>query len=60
VNYSYIPDYDFDLKDFLARNPSADIREIRRSHPALRSMSIDHLCVRMEQLKRRLTSFPLK
>jgi hypothetical protein len=60
VNYNYIPDYDYDLKDFLARNPSAGIREIRRSHPALRSMSVDHLCVRMAQLERRLTFFSLK
>lgn len=60
LNYSYVPEPDFGLQEFLARNPAAGLHEIRRSHPKLRAMSLDQLSLRIAQLERRLTSFASK
>jgi hypothetical protein len=52
MNYRYIKDSDLLLKEVVARRPAATIHEIKRSHPALRSMSLDHLALRLGQLER--------
>jgi hypothetical protein len=38
------------LNEVLSRNPRASLHEIRRAHPALREMSLDHLGVRVSRL----------
>ena len=52
MNYRYIGDHNFQLKRIVAGNPAASLDEIRRSHPTLRSMSLDHLALRIGQLSR--------
>jgi hypothetical protein len=53
LNYRYVPEGDGALKAFLARHPAAGIDEIRRAHPELRSVSMDHLSLKIAQLVRR-------
>jgi hypothetical protein len=60
LNYSYIPDFDLGLRDFLIQNPAADLHEIRRAHPSLRSISLDHLALRIERLERGRDAASLK
>jgi hypothetical protein len=38
------------LKQILAVDPKASLHNIRRAHPALGAMSLDHLYLRMSQL----------
>jgi len=52
MNYRYIPNHNSTLKQIVARNPAASLHEIRLSHPTLRSMSLDHLALRIDQLSR--------
>ena len=52
MNYRYNKDSDRLLKAVVARRPDATIHDIRRSHPSLRSMSVDHLALRLGRLER--------
>jgi hypothetical protein len=52
MNYRYINDSDLLLKEVVARRPAATLHDIRRSHPAFRSMSLDHLALRLGRLER--------
>jgi hypothetical protein len=38
------------LKQILAVDPKASLHKVRRAHPALGAMSLDHLYLRMSQL----------
>jgi hypothetical protein len=38
------------LRTVLTRNPAASLDEIRRAHPALSRMSLDHLGLRVGRL----------
>lgn len=37
------------LQDLLSRNPRVSLDEIRSFHPVFRSMSVDHLTVRLSR-----------
>jgi hypothetical protein len=52
MNYRYNTDSDLLLKEAVARRPAATIHDIRRSHPTFRSMSLDHLALRLGRLDR--------
>jgi hypothetical protein len=52
MNYRYSTDSDRLLKKVVAWRPAATIHDIRRSHPAFRSMSLDHLALRLARLDR--------
>lgn len=52
MNYRYIPDPNSTLRQVIARKPAASLNEVRRGHPTLRSMSMDHLALRVDQLSR--------
>lgn len=41
------------LRRILMRNPAASPDEIRRSHPVFRTMSYDHLALRLTSLRDR-------
>ena len=51
MNYKYIPDQNDKLKTFISRHPAASLDEIRRKLPALRPWSLDHLSLRLGQLR---------
>jgi len=53
LNYRYVPDPNLALSAILDQNPAASLEELRRSNPALRAMSIDHLTTRLAQLSAR-------
>jgi hypothetical protein len=53
VNFRYKSDFDSPLTDILARNPAASLQDLRRSHPLLRNMSLDHLALRLDQIVHR-------
>lgn len=53
MNYRYVPDPNRALRALFETNPAASLHEIRRDHPALRSMSFDHLWLRLAQLDHR-------
>lgn len=42
------------LRDILAREPRADIHQIRQSHPALSAMSYDQLSLRLSNMLDRM------
>lgn len=52
MNYRYVPDQNFALKQILSQRPTASLHELRAAHPVLRSMSVDHLAMRLGQLDR--------
>jgi hypothetical protein len=52
MNYRYDTDSDLLLKKVVAWRPAATLHDIRRSHPAFRSMSLDHLALRLARLDR--------
>ena len=60
MNYRYIPDPNSMLKQVMAGSPAASLSEIRRSHPTFRSMSLDHLALRIGQLSRDQDAASLK
>jgi hypothetical protein len=47
--------YDFDakspLEEAVSRYPNASLHDIRDLHPALRRMSVDHLALRVSQIR---------
>ena len=49
--------YDHDVKDplehIIDQRPAAGVHDIRRAHPALQAMSLDHLTLLIERLNRR-------
>jgi hypothetical protein len=51
MNYRDFNDSDRLLKEVVARRPAATIHEIRQSHPTFRSMSLDHLALRLGKLE---------
>jgi hypothetical protein len=60
MNYRYVPDANSTLKQVIAHKPAASLNEIRRSHPTLLSMSLDHLALRIGQLSRDHSAASLK
>jgi hypothetical protein len=50
MNYRYVPDANGVLKAAAERRPTAPLHEIQTSHPMLRSMSLDHLSLLLDQL----------
>jgi hypothetical protein len=54
MNYRYVPDADGVLRTLAERRPSATLNELKQAHPALRSMSLDHLSLRLERMTGRL------
>lgn len=49
MNFNHPPTSQSVLRDILTRNPHASLQEIRRSHPAFRAMSLDHLGLRLSR-----------
>jgi len=49
VNSKNQPTYHSVLRDLLARNPGASLQQIRHSHPAFQTMSMDHLGLKVSQ-----------
>jgi len=60
VNFRYKSDLDSPLKDIIARNPDASLQDIRRAHPILRTMSLDHLGLQIDQIIHRRDTAWLK
>lgn len=50
MNFQDTPAPESVLRTVLAHNPTATLHEIRRAHPTLRRMSLDHLGLRVSQL----------
>ncbi len=50
MNYPYVPDANGVLRAIVKRNPAATLHEIQKSHPTLRSVSLDHLSLLFGQL----------
>ncbi len=50
MNYRYVPDAHGVLKSLVESRSSVSLHELRTSHPTLRSMSLDHLSVLLEQI----------
>ena len=50
MNYPYVPDANGVLRAIVQRNPAVTLHEIQKSHPALRSVSLDHLSLLFGQL----------
>jgi len=60
VNFRYKSDLDSPLKDIIARNPDASLQDIWRAHPILRTMSLDHLGLQIDQIIHRRDTAWLK
>ncbi len=60
MNFRYAYDADAPLKRAIARNPRATLNDLRRAHPSLRRMSVDHLALRLEQIAHRQACAPTK
>ncbi|QUD89895.1 hypothetical protein [Phenylobacterium montanum] len=52
MNHRYVPDADGVLKTIVQKRPAASLHELHRSHPILRSMSLDHLSLLLERMAR--------
>ena len=50
MNYRYVPDADGVMKTIVQRRPAATLHELQKSHPLLRSMSLDHLSLLLERM----------
>lgn len=50
MNFRYSPDIGPLLSDLITRKPCANLHEIRRAHPTLRAMSLDHLALRIGRI----------
>jgi hypothetical protein len=57
VNFRYTQNIESPLTDIIARNPGASLQDLRRSHPLLRKMSLDHLALRLDEIHRRNTAW---
>jgi len=60
MNYRYAHGDDASVRAAIARNPTASLHELRQSHPTLRAMSLDHLAVRVDQVRNNQTFAALK
>jgi hypothetical protein len=50
MNYRYVPDANGVLKAIVQSRPAATLHELHKSHPLLRSMSLDHLSLLLERM----------
>lgn len=52
MNYRYVPDADGVMKTIIVSRPAVTLHELQKSHPMLRSMSLDHLSLMFERIVR--------
>ncbi len=52
MNYRYNFDAKSPLEEAVIQHPDASLYEIQQLHPRLRRMSLDHLALRISQIRR--------